>query len=406
MKAEGALNIVLYVPSYLPGTLGGRELVVHYLAKSYMEAGHNVRVVGPAGWWRHRKAKFVYPVHRWFSIKGIPKEKMSYFHLRADLARRGCDILHVHSTYPPGFVAANLKQARKIPVVLTPHGADIHRVPEVGYGLRLDPVIDRKIRRAVRSADMLTAISASVEASLLSAGAEPEKIINIPNGVDIERFSASRVDKKAVCGRLDLPPDAKLIITIGRYEPRKGQDVLIRAMPGILKEEPAARLVIIGQKTEALRPVIEELGLHEQVRLAGTLKPPNIMLADGVTNEPDWLVEYCRHGSVYVSASIDEGAEGLSLALLEGMAAGLPVVATNISGNRDVVKDGGNGHVVEPGRPESLANAILSVITGNEERARMGRFSEKIIADYGWPAVAARYLEQYRSLLERSEWKG
>ncbi len=400
---KDTLNIVLYVPSFLPDTIGGRELVVHYLAKSYQKLGHKVRVVGPAGWWKNRKSRFDYPIHRWPTMRGHFKEQVALSELFLDISIYGCDILHAHATYLPGYVCTKLRKIKKVPFILTPHGADIHMVPEVGYGLRLDSKIDSKIRVAVKHADLLTAISASVQNSLLSAGANQDKIRHIPNGVDLNRFQEGVVSKELVCDRLNLPADSKLIITIGRYEPRKGQDILIRAMPSILSKEKSARLVIIGQKTEALNGLIDELGLIDKVRLAGTLMPPNIVHSTDNSHEsidePDWLVEYCRHSSVYVSASIDEGAEGLSLALLEGMAAGLPVVATNISGNKDVVIDNRNGYIVDPGDPAKLAAAISSVLENDDRREKMSQESKEIIECYGWDDIARQYLDLYMTVI-------
>jgi len=396
------MNIVLYVPSFLPKTLGGRELVVHYLAKSFRELGHSPRVLGPAGWWEYRNLDFGYPVHRWPTLRGHFVEQIARAELMLDIALFGCDILHVHATYPQGYVSSKLGKGRRFPFILTPHGADIHMVPEVGYGLRLNAEKDQKIRKAVGGADMLTAISASVEDSLLSAGADPDRILHIPNGVDLDRFASGKLSKSEVCAKLGLPSDAKIILTIGRYEPRKGQEVLIKAMPRILERIKQARLVIIGKKTEALNGLITSLGLQDKVCLAGTFSPPNILLNDGQDgNEPDWLAECCRQSSVYVSASIDEGAEGLSLALLEGMAAGLPVVATRISGNKDVIEDGRNGFVVTPGNANDLANALINVLENEDIRTEMGENSRKGVESYAWIEVAKQYLRCYEDARSR-----
>ena len=394
------MNIVLYVPSFLPKTLGGRELVVHYLAKSFRELGHSPRVLGPAGWWEYRNLDFGYPVHRWPTLRGYFVEQIARAELMLDIALFGCDILHVHATYPQGYVSSKLGKGRRFPFILTPHGADIHMVPEVGYGLRLNAEKDRKIRKAVGGADMLTAISASVEDSLLSAGADPDRILHIPNGVDLDRFANGKLSKVEVCAKLGLPSDAKIILTIGRYEPRKGQEVLIKAMPRILERIEQARLVIIGKKTEALNGLITSLGLQDKVCLAGTFSPPNVLLNDGQDgNEPDWLAECCRQSNVYVSASIDEGAEGLSLALLEGMASALPVVATDISGNKDVVVSGKNGYLVEPGNPDDLSEALIRVLSDEPKRLHMCEESQNIVSDYSWEKVAKRYIDCYRSLM-------
>ena len=164
------MNIVLYVPSYLP-SIGGRELVVHYLATSLLSLGHRVRVVGPAGWWSHRKIRFDYPLHRWPTLRGFFRDKVAFTQLLLDTTIWGCDVIHAHSTYPSGYSAARLKTIKNFPLVITPHGEDIHTIPEIGFGQRLDPIQRPKIARSLQSAELLTAISDSIKASLLDAGA-------------------------------------------------------------------------------------------------------------------------------------------------------------------------------------------------------------------------------------------
>jgi len=160
--------------------------------------------------------------------------------------------------------------------------------------------------------------------------------------------------------------------------------------------------VIIGKKTEALNGLITSLGLQDKVCLAGTFSPPNVLLNDGQDgNEPDWLAECCRQSSVYVSASIDEGAEGLSLSLLEGMAAGLPVVATRISGNKDVIEDGRNGFVVIPRDADGLADALIKVLENEDIRTEMGENSRKDVESYAWIEVAKQYLRCYENARSR-----
>ena len=167
---EIPMNIVLYVNSFLPA-LGGREVVVHYLAREFKRLGHNVRVLGPAGWWRLRKMRFEYPVHRWPTLRKFVPEKVQYAQLVLDNLMWGADVIHAHSTYPNGYAVAKLRRRTNIPLVVTPHGEDIHVIPEINFGLRLDPVTEKKIKTALQSAQLVTAISQSVRDSTARAAA-------------------------------------------------------------------------------------------------------------------------------------------------------------------------------------------------------------------------------------------
>lgn len=395
------MNIVLYVNSFLPN-IGGREIVVHYLARSLTMLGHKVRVVGPAGWWSYRKTRYEYLVHRWPTLRGLFTDRVAFTQLLLDTTIWGCDVIHAHSTYPSGFAAAKLKAIRNIPLVVTPHGEDIHVIPEIAFGQRLDPIQRPKIEFSLQKAELLTAISDSVEDSLLGAGAPQGKIRKIPNGVDIDRFQ-SPVSTTDVRKWLQFPEDSRLIVTVGNYHPRKGHEVLIRAMPIILESEPRSRLVIVGRNSGELKPFLREFALEGKVKLTGPINFPSITSNDSNflnSKKPDWLAGIYGSSEMYVSSGLGEGAEGLSLAILEAMAAGLPVVATNISGNRDIIKNGENGFLVPPDDPAHLAEAILWLLNDNQTRIRMGADAKDVAKGYGWQQIIQKYLAVYQEAID------
>ncbi len=396
------MKVVLYVNSFLP-LLGGREFVIHYLADALLTLGHDVRVLGPAGFWKHRHLSFRYPVHRWPTLRGLMPEQVASSQLALDTAIWGCDIIHAHNTYPTGYHAVRTKRMKDIPLVITPHGEDIQTIPEIGYGLMLDPVLNRKIKHALDKAELVTAISNKIKHVLTEAGAAENKIRLIPNGVDIARFNHPA--SQHIRAWLGVEPAARLIVTIGRYNPRKGQEFLIRAMPRILADEPSARLVIVGDKTEALLPLIKETGLNGKVVLTGGISPSMDILSRTAASsmaprEPDHLAELLCSSELYVSAGTDDNSEGLSLAVLEAMAAGLPVVATNISGNKDVVRHGENGFLVRPSDEGSLADAILQVLKQPDTRGSMRNDARKTAMQYEWINVARRYVDAYQEAID------
>lgn len=391
------MKVVLYVNSFLP-LLGGREFVIHYLADALLTLGHDVRVLGPAGFRKHRHLVFRYPVHRWPTLRGFLPEQVAGLQLALDTAVWGCDIIHAHNTYPTGYHAVRMKRRKDIPLVITPHGADIQTIPEIGYGLMLDPVLNRKIRQALAGAELITAISKKIRDVLTEAGAAENKIRLIPNGVDSARFD--HPPSPHIRAWLGIEPAARLIVTIGRYNPRKGQEFLIRAMPGILAEEPMARLVIVGDKTEALLPLIRDTGLEDKVVLTGGISPSMNILSRTAEREPDHLAELLCSSELYVSAGTDDNSEGLSLAVLEAMAASLPVVATNISGNKDVVRHGENGFLVRPSDEGSLADAILQVLKQPDKQGSMRNDARKTAMQYEWINVARRYVDAYQEAID------
>ena len=391
--ASRPLHIVLAVNSFLP-QVGGKEMVVHYLAKSLSELGHHARVFVRGGFWRHRNNGLSYPVHRWPGLGRYIRDWSGRVALGWESALWPTDLIHAHVTYPSGYWAVQLKARTGIPVVITPHGDDIHTIPEIGHGKRLDPECAVKIENAVARASRLTAISASVEDSLIDAGASPDRICRIPNGIDLERFrGAARFDVRRHFG---LPVDSKIVLSVGSYIPRRGFEYLVRAMGLVCKTSPEAYLVIAGRNTEVLIPLVEELGLEARVLLPGQIQPPS-----GGGDAVDLLAEIYKSADVYISSGMSEGSEGLSLALLDGMAAGLPVVATEISGNRDVVRNGESGYLVPVKDVRAMANSITCILSDRQASQYFGRNNFIAAQHYSWQNVAQQYVSLYSTLIDR-----
>jgi len=391
------LNIVLLCNSFLPH-IGGKELVVYYLAKSYKELGHEVRVVGPTSWFKNRHFKCNFPVHRYPSlIRGKPeklwiREREIYYQLVFDLKVWGCDVLHAHITYPFGYLAAEYKKKNpNIPLFITPHGNDIHTIPELGHGMRLDPVLNKKIGHALTVCDAVTAISESMATSILDAGAELSKIHNIPNGVDLDRFKKSNTYPD-IRTWLNISKNEKIILSVGNYHSRKGQHVLIKAMPEIISKVHNARLILVGRGTEALIPLINELELENHITLTGSIPFPE--LVDDFSQ--DYLAGLYNASDIYVSAGVDEGSEGLSLAMLEAMAASTALVATNISGNRELVREGKNGLLIQSNSESALSTNLVALLCDNELREKMSVSARQDCEKYSWLSVAKQYISMYK----------
>ncbi len=390
-EAGRPLHVVLAVNSFLPH-IGGKEMVVHYLAKSLSTMGHHVRVFVRGGFWRYRGIEFPYPVHRWPGLGRLLRDRTGEAALRWESALWKTDVIHAHVTYPSGYWAVQLAQKTGIPVVITPHGDDIHTIPEIGHGKRLDPAYSSKIEFAVRKAARLTAISASIENSLREAGAPGERICRIPNGIDLERFQGAAVTD--IRHRFGLPSSAKLILSVGSYIPRRGFEYLVQAIRLVQDTSPDAYLVIAGRNTEPLVPLVKELGLEARVLLLGQIRPPS-----GGNDTTDLLADIYKSADVYVSSGMSEGSEGLSLALLDAMAAGLPVVATEISGNRDVVRNGESGYLVPARNVEAMAAAMTRVLTDPGLAMRFREKSRSVAQDYSWDNAARQYLALYSELV-------
>lgn len=204
------------------------------------------------------------------------------------------------------------------------------------------------------------------------------KLRVIHNGIDVERFSASGVRDSRPRGRA---------ITVGRLDPIKDQATLLRATRLVVDKMPSFQLDVVGDGPS--RPELEalqaSLGLGRQVRFHGYRDP---------------VTTYLATSDFFVLSSL---SEGVSIALLEAMASGLPAVATDVGGNREVVIPGETGLLVSAGSPEALADAMLKIQSDSATLERMGLASRRRVEDqFSLGHVVAQYERLYIECLERS----
>ena len=391
------MKIMLYVNSHLPD-IGGRELVVHNLALQFQAKGHDVVVAGAAGFRRHANIRFEYPVVRW-PVLGMAEDASRMVAFTAHQLGNRYDVVHPHVTYPCGYIATKMRWATKAPIVITPHGEDINVIPEINFGQRLDPRQAPQIEYAVGHADLLTAISETVYNSILDTGAPAERVVRIPNGVDMARFASPvSADLEAALG---IPAASTCITSIGNFHPRKGHRALVDSMKIARQSNSNLHLVIVGRTSDEFCGEVSREGCDEFVTFTGPLSVPSPM-----SDEPDLLAALLQKSAIYVSSSIDEGAEGLSLALFESMAAEACPIVTNISGNRDIIDEGRNGRVVEPGNADALAQAIVEVAGDEATRSRLAAAARETASAYGWDVIADQYLENYQRAIHTKENSG
>jgi glycosyltransferase involved in cell wall biosynthesis len=175
---------------------------------------------------------------------------------------------------------------------------------------------------------------------------------------------------------------------VGRLAPEKGLDRLIAAWPEVRARHPAARLTLVGEGPErsALAEQIARLGLNQAVELPGAVADP---------------VARLRAADLFVLPSREEG---MSVALLEAMALGMPLVASAIPGNRQLIAAGVHGRLTLADDPAVLACAILDQWAGFDQAVAMGHAArQRVVDDYSIAAVARRHMEFFRALTANSK---
>jgi glycosyltransferase involved in cell wall biosynthesis len=243
------------------------------------------------------------------------------------------DIVHTHNIRPLLFAGAAARLAGVRRVVHTRHGQ--HH----GYPRR---VLSAN-RLASMTADHVVCVSSDGAKLAAAEGIAPGKIRTQLNGIDPTRFRPAAVDGGPV-------------VAVGRFSPEKDFATLVRAAALAARQEPTFRLEIAGDGAclEDLKRLIVESRLDGVVKLLGQVRDIPSLLA---------------RGSIFAQSSI---TEGISLTILEAMATGLPVVATRVGGNTEIVADGETGLLVPPSDPAALAAGLLALWRAPERRRVMG----------------------------------
>lgn len=232
----------------------------------------------------------------------------------------------------------------------------------------------------------IIAVSEGIKKALVSSGIKEEKIVTIYSGTDLNRFDLEKVSGAGVRKEFEIPDGGRIVGMVANYSDYRGHEYFIKAIPAILKEAPDVYFLIAGRDTtsEKLLSLAASLGVKERIRFAGFRKD---------------VPELLSVMDVSVNSSLSEGLAG---ALRESLAMGVPVVATNVGGNPELVKDGINGFLVPPAEPDAIAVAIIKLLKDRDLKEKMGKAGrEFVIKNLTVEAMIdqteALYLELYNS---------
>lgn len=253
------------------------------------------------------------------------------------------DVIDAHWVYPDGFAATRVAQRLGKPLTLTARGTDVE-----DFCFRWP--VRRFARRALRGADRLIAVSRALKSRMVEAGADPDRIAVVANGVDTAVYH--RGDRAVARGTLGVPADAVVLFSVGALIPTKGYRYLIEGL-ALLPSEPALRLYVAGQgpQEQALRRLSEE-----------KLGPGRVVFL-GARPEHE-LVLWYHAADLFCFGSLREGCPNV---ILESLACGTPVVSTNVGGIPDLVDDE-TGVLFEAGSAKAFAEALKEALARTWDR--------------------------------------
>jgi len=293
------------------------------------------------------------------------------------------DVVHVHD-WLTGFAGISFKHQMQKPLVSTIHGTEIGRAQGLHNPDSL--TIDGIEWWTTYEANKIIVTSASMKAEIQGHFRLPqEKIEIVPNGIDTKRYNAS-VDQSAVKGRYGVNPDEKLVLCVGRLVPQKGIEYLIRAVPRIAKRYPNSKFIVVGEGwlRGHLEYIARSTGYQWKITFTGWI-PDRELIA--LLNSADALVV----PSIY---------EPFGIVVLEGMAAGVPVVASDVGGLAEIVEHEHTGILAYSRSPESIAWAVDRVLSDPDHSKEMAQNAQEMVQKtYSWEAIAMKTAKAYKEVV-------
>lgn len=371
------MSLQIWLINYeFPPVGGGAGNATRYIARELAALGHGVTVLTMAyGSLPRHEEREGYVVRRVASIRrrvdrSTPLEMLSFMisatvsALR--LARRERpDVSIAFFSIPSGPVSSALKIFYRVPYLVSLRGGDVPGFQPYDlafYHKLTKPFIAHVWQRASR------VVANSEGLRGLAMQTTPELPISVvPNGVDVDRFRpADKVNREK------FPQ----LLFVGRLTQQKGLFYLLEAV-AMLDEPFTLTIVGDGDQQSPLETKAAELGIGNRIHFAGWCSREDI-------------INYYTTADVFVFPSLDEGMPNV---VLEAMACGLPIIATNIPGCEELVSEGKNGYLVPPRDPASLAERLRQLIVSPDLREETGRESRLISKKYGWDKAALAYAE-------------
>lgn len=295
------------------------------------------------------------------------------------------DIIHAHWLLPNALPAWVVARWFGIPLVVSMHGSDVAMAER-------NSVFRGVAQRIFADTAYASACSGDLHQRALALGATPARTAVVPYGVATGEFAPSLHDRRWCMQRFGIAEDTPLVVAVGRFVVKKGFHVLIRALPLLRERLPQAKLLLAGYGD-----------MHEEyTQLAASLGVADLLVMPGQLLRED-VARAIASADVYCVPSVHDergNVDGLPNALLEGMAAGCAIVASDVAGIPDVITHQVHGLLVPEGNHVALADALATLLENREYASTLAQAArERVTHALSWPQVTQSFVQAYMKVL-------
>lgn len=368
---------VLMISPYFPPIMAGAEIYTYKLALYLVRKGYDVDVItkhfGNLPGYESMEGVNVYRV-RSFNVPKL-RSFISMPSMFFKALKKDYDIIHAHIPYPSAIISYFVSKLKSTPYIVTSQGDELLDYPEAKELKYIKPLTGL----ALRNAKKVHCISNALKHSLVENFKVPEEKIHvIPNGVDVKKFKPEK--KRDLKGKFNAE---FILVNVSRLSPKNNIGKTIEAVKKVTEKYKKFKYLIIGdgEEKERLERMIKELGLEDKVILTGWV-------------DNDLLPSYIAGSDALIRTSV---TEGLGIVFLEAMACGTPVIASNVQGILDIVRDHETGLLVDPNNIATISEKIIEIIENDRLRKDLSIKGLEYVKEFDWEQICKKsetlYLE-------------
>ncbi|OGG44260.1 MAG: hypothetical protein A3F84_14875 [Candidatus Handelsmanbacteria bacterium RIFCSPLOWO2_12_FULL_64_10] len=410
------MNIVQVPRRFVKSDWGGTETVIIETSRRLLGMGYRTEIVCPnaladrdvelIGGVRVSRVSYFYP---YWGLRGEVRRQLdqkggnlfSFALMKALKRYPALDLIHLHTAKRTGGIGRHVALKRRIPYVVSLHGGvyDVPAEEAHAWAAPTDGAFEwgKALGWWVGSRRVLDDAAAILcvgqQECLQAQRRFPQKrVLHLPNGVDAERFA--RGDGPGFRRRRGIPPQARVVLTVGRIDPQKNQLFAVRALPELLAHDPDAHLVLIGHVTnDAYYNQIARAAQDEGVER-------HVTIIRGIDAASQELVDAYHAADVFLLPSVHEP---FGIVILEAWAAGLPVIASRVGGIPSFVSEGRDGVLFRPNDEGEFLRALRGLMENRERmRALADAGREKARRQYGWDRITGRLSDIYEEVVREN----